>query len=442
MNNYVAAIDLGTTKVVTMVGERTDSGYRIVAFREVPSKGVIRGEVVNIQEVLDSLIPTLEEIRKENSVEIKEVYVGIAGQNIKCASARISRNRSRAENLITQDEIDEMIKEMSNSRVNAGERILHVIPQQYNVDDHIGVENAKGMTGTRIEGDYKLFIGRINSVEHSKLVINRANLKLRDLILEPVASARAVLTEDEMELGVAMIDIGGGTTDLLIYQNNIIRHTAVIPFGGNSITEDLRQGCGVSLRNAEQMKIQYGSCYSEYAPENRTVVIPGIGGRDSREVSFKVIAGIIEARVEEIIEAVLYEIENSGYQDKLGAGIVITGGGSQLTNLCQFVKYKTGYDTRIAHPGNNLVFDTSSEICRPALSTCVGLIMVGEESEHTRVEEQPSCTTLFPEDELIADTVARKTIKERGNRSRTGKNILSPIPQFFSSIFDNSNNEA
>lgn len=446
MNNYVAAIDLGTTKVVTLVGEKTESGFRIVAFREAPSKGVMRGEVVNIQEVLDSLLPTIEEIKNEHSIEIKEVYVGIAGQNIKCASARISRNRGRADNLISQDEIDDMIKEMSNSRVNAGEKILHVIPQSYNVDDHMGVENAKGMTGTRIEGDYKLFIGKINSVEHSKLVITRAGLKLRELVLEPVASAKAVLSEDEMELGVAMVDIGGGTTDLLIYHNNIIRHTAVIPFGGNSITEDLRQGCGVSLRNAEQMKIQYGSCYSEYVPENRTVIIPGLGGRESREVSFKVIAGIIEARVEEIIEAVMYEIENSGYQDRLGAGIVITGGGALLTNLSQFVKYKTGYDTRIASPSNHLCFDTSNEICRPATSTAIGLLLLGHEWEQNKVEESPSCTTtLFPEEEIVSEGASGGAQRERGGSKinpRSGRKILGSIPSFFGTIFDNSNDEA
>jgi cell division protein FtsA len=445
MSNYVAAIDLGTTKVVTLVGERTDSGYRIVAFREAPSKGVLRGEVVNIQSVLDSLQPTIEDIKKEEAIEINEVYVGIAGQNIKCVSQRLSRNRGKADNLISDSEIDDMMREMSNSRVNAGEKILHVIPQSFNVDDHIGVDNAKGMTGTRIEGDYKLFIGKINSVEHSKLVINRAGLRLRELILEPVASAKAVLSEDETELGVAMIDIGGGTTDLLIYHNNIIRHTAVIPFGGNSITEDLRQGCGVSLKNAEQMKIQYGSCYSEYAPENKTVIIPGIGGRESREVSFKVIAGIIEARVEEILEAVMYEIENSGFMDKLGAGIVITGGGSQLTNLRQFIKIKTGYDARIASPINNISYDTPSDICRPGSSTAFGLIMLGFENQDSMVNETASCTsTLFPINELTSAKSAETTPGATSAREKPlrRKNPFGNIPSFIGSIFDNTNNEA
>ena len=446
MKRYVAAIDLGTTKVVSLVGEKTGSGYKIVAFKEAPSKGVMRGEVVNIQNVLDSLIPTIREIKQEDGIEISEVYVGIAGQNIKCNTSRHSRNRGKSDELISDREIEEMEQEIFNSRVSAGEKILHVMPQSYNVDDHIGVKDPVGMTGTQIDGDYKIFIGKINSVEHSKLVINRAGLVLKEFILEPVASAKAVLSEDEMELGVAMVDMGGGTTDLLIYEDNIIRHTSVIPFGGNSITEDLSQGCGVSSRNAEQMKIQYGSCYSEYAPENKTVIIPGIGGRESREVSFKVIASIIEARVEEIIEAVMYEIENSGYQDKLRAGIVITGGASQLTNLCQFVKYKTGYDTRIASPNNSITFDSCEGVCKPSSSTAVGLIIKGFESEKSAKEvagQGQLVATLFPKEqitEIESEAAPHKTKTEK--REKRHGSFLDQTLGVLGGIFDNSDNEA
>ncbi|MFA6334511.1 MAG: cell division protein FtsA [Bacteroidales bacterium] len=447
MRKHVAAIDLGTTKVVSLVGEKTESGYKIVAFKEAPSKGVMRGEVVNIQNVLDSLIPTLQEIKQEDGIEVSEVYVGIAGQNIKCNTARHSRNRGKSDELISEKEIAEMEQEMFNSRVSAGEKILHVMPQSYNVDDHIGVKDPVGMTGTQIEGDYKIFIGKINSVEHSKLVINRAGLTLRELILEPVASARAVLTEDEMELGVAMVDMGGGTTDLLIYEDNIVRHTAVIPFGGNSITEDLRQGCGISSRNAEQMKIQYGSCYSDYAPENKTVIIPGIGGRESREVSFKVIAGIIEARVEEIIDAIMYEIENSGYQDKLRAGIVITGGGAQLTYLCNYVKYKTGYDTRIAAPNNSITFDSCDGVCKPSSSTAVGLILKGFEKESlfkgVESVEEP-IATLFPTDSIpvSANDPHQKARPIKVKREKRSGNFFDHTLGVLGGFFENTDNEA
>lgn len=445
MKKLVAAIDLGTTKVVSIVGERTESGYRIVALKEAPSKGVMRGEVVNIQNVLESLKPTLEEIRNEENIEIDEVYVGIAGQNIKCNTARISRNRSRSSEWITEKEVAEMEREMFNSRVNAGEKILHVIPQSYNIDDNTGIREAVGMTGTRIEGDYKLFIGKTNSVEHSKIVIERAGLKLKDLVLEPVASAKAVLTEDEMELGVAMVDMGGGTTDLLIIQDNIVRHTAVIPFGGNSITEDLRQGCGVSLRNAEQMKIQYGSCYSDRAPENKTVIIPGLGGRDSREVSFKVIAGIIEARVEEIVDAIMYEIENSGFQDRLHAGIVITGGASQLKDLRDYISFRTGFDARIASPNMGVTIDGCEGTYKPGSSTAVGLVIHGFELEEMKrepvIEEKPLTTELFPAESTIAskEPEIQQEKAERPNKKRSFMKNFSNI--MIGDIF-NSSNEA
>lgn len=442
MNNYVAAIDLGTTKVVTLVGEKTENGIKIIAYREAPAKGVTRGEVVNIQSVMDSLLPLIKDINQEQGIDIKEVYVGIAGQNIQCTSQRLSRNRSKSDELISDQEIENMMNEMANSRVNVGEKILHVIPQSYNVDDHIGVESASGMTGTRIEGDYKLFIGKMTSVDSSKLVIERAGLKLKSLFLEPVASAKAVLTEDEMEMGVAMIDIGGGTTDLLIYYNNIIRHSAVIPFGGNSITEDLRQGCRVSLRNAEQIKIQYGSCYSQYVMDNQTVGIPGIGSYESREVSFTVIAGIIEARVEEIIEAVMYEIENSGYAGNLGAGIVITGGGSQLTNIKDLIKYKTGYMVRQASPIYNVINDTNQEVCKPSSSTAIGLLMLGFEMPYEPFEEQATNGILFEVAEIEKVEAGTNGTNRQTQKGAKKRNALTKITEIMGTIFDNTNNEA
>ena len=442
MNNYVVAIDLGTTKVVTLVGEKTELGYKVIAYREAPTKGVIRGEVVNIQSVLDSLSPLIKDIKQELEIEIKDVYVGIAGQNIQCTVQRLSRNRDLSNDLISEAEVEEMTREIRKSRVHAGEQILDVIPQSYNVDDHIGVETASGMTGTRIEGDYKLFIGKVVSAEHSKLVIDRAGLNLKKLILEPIASAKAVLTEDEMEVGAAVIDLGGGTTDLLIYHNNIIRHSAVIPFGGNSITEDLRKCCSVSLRNAEQIKVQYGSCYSEYVQENNTVTIPGIGGFQSRELKFSVIAGIIEARVEEIIEALMYEIENSGYMDKLGAGVVITGGGAQLTNIKELFQYKTGYPVRIALPDRRVINETNQDIYKPSSSTAIGLLMLGFEKTYSCSESRPISQTLFDNKELEVDQEAPKKKKEKTKAKKTKGSFKKVYEDLVGNIFENINNEA
>ena len=377
MRNLIAAIDLGTTKVVCLVGEKTIYGIKIIAYSQAPSKGVLRGEVVNIQHVLDSMIPVVRNVENAIGEKINEVFVGIAGQNIRCCSSASETTRKNPEELITKEEIDNITKDKYGTFVQSGEKVLHVIPQSYNIDDFMGVTEPVGMIGKQICANFKLFVGRSNSAQFSQNVISRAGLKLNELILEPLASAQAVLSEEEMEVGVVMVDIGGGTTDLLIVQDNVIRHTAVIPFGGNSITEDIRVGCGISSKHAEQLKIQHGSCYSEYAPANKTIIIPGLGGRESREISFKVLAGIIEARVAEIFEAVDYEIEKSGYKNQLKGGIVLTGGSSQLQNITQLSNLITGLDTRVAFPENSITADSVEEVFKPGISTAVGLVLKG-----------------------------------------------------------------
>jgi len=454
MKKYVAAIDLGTTKVVALVGEKTENGINIISFREAPSKGIMRGEVVNIQSVLDSLNPILSEIKEETSLPIKEVYVGIAGQNIRCETNSNRRLRGKSDDLITEKEIQEMEKEMFHSRVVPGEEVLHIIPQFYNVGEYLGQTNPVGMRGNQIEANYKLFIGKTGSAEASKLVIQRTGMNLKKLILEPVASAKAVLSEDETEMGVAVIDIGGGTTDLLIYEENVIRHAAVVPFGGNSITEDIRQGCGVSQRNAEQIKIQYGTSCADYAPENKIVAIPGIGGREPREVSFKFIASIIEARMEEIVEAVMYEIDKSGYADRLQAGIVITGGGSGLSGLASYIKQKTGYDTRIASPDKNVTFVAAEGCCKPSSSTAVGLIIKGFEYEENNsvILSIPSIRgELFPSQEEVAveaapegtpQTKSKDKEKVKSEKAPKTKGFLGNIPNIFGEMFNPTNDEA
>lgn len=379
MRNLIAAIDLGTTKVVCLVGEKTANGIKIIAFSQAPSKGVMRGEVVNIQHVLDSMTPTIKEVENTIGEKINEVFVGIAGQNIRCATNGSQTIRTNPEELISAHEIDTITRNMYGTFCQGDEEVLHAIAQSYNIDDFMGVSEPVGMIGKQIAASFKLFIGKKNSAQYSNNVIKRAGLKLKELILEPLASAKAILNEEEMEVGVAMVDIGGGTCDLLIVQDNIIRHAAVIPFGGNSITEDIRIGCGISSKHAEQLKIDHGSCFSAYAPDNKRIVIPGLGGRESREISFKVLANIIEARVSEIMEAVDYEIEKSGYKKLIKGGLVLTGGSSQLANICQLSNLITGLDTRIAVPDVSIAPDSVTDIYKPTLSTAVGLIIKGFE---------------------------------------------------------------
>jgi len=233
------------------------------------------------------------------------------------------------------------------------------------------------MNGKHIFSNYKLFIGKKTSSQLRSNVMKRARLNLKGIILEPLASAKAVLDEEEKEVGVALLDIGAGTTDLLIVQDNVVRHAAVIPFGGNSITEDLKQGCGISYKVAEQLKTVHGSCMSSLA-QDKKVRINGIGGREDKEISLKIIAEIVESRVEEILEAAMYEIEKSGYKNRINAGLVITGGTSQLANLKSFSRFVTGMETRLAFPYKTMS-EAECPISKPSLSTAVGLILMGFE---------------------------------------------------------------
>ena len=378
MRHLIAAIDLGTTKVVCLVGERTPGGIKIIGYSQAPSKGVLRGEVINIQHVLDSMIPVVKDVENAIGHHINEVFVGIAGQHIRCTTMAHQATRKQPEELITEEEITGITQNMYNTFVQNGEKVLHVIPQSYNIDDYMGITEPVGMIGQQINANFKLFIGKSNSAQFSNNVINRAGLKLRELVLEPLASAKAVLTDEEREVGVAMVDIGGGTSDLIVIQDGIIRHAAVIPFGGNSITEDIRMGCGISSKHAEQLKIQHGYCISANAPK-KTIVIPGIGGREGREISFGLLASIIEARMIEIFEAVDYEIERSGFKNQLQAGIVITGGTSRMLSMCQLANMVTGLEARVAYPDENISSDSLSDVFTPAASTAVGLILNGFE---------------------------------------------------------------
>ncbi len=416
MRNLIAAIDLGTTKVVCAVGEKTTSGIKIIAHSWADSKGVLRGEVVNIQHVLDSLIPVLHNIENAIGYKINEVFVGIAGQNIRCISGTSQTPRKNPEELITHKEIDEITAGMYGTFVQNNEKVLHVIPQSYNIDDYMGVTEPVGMIGQQISANFKLFIGKNDSVKFSNNVINRAGLKLNEIILEPLASAKAVLTDEEKEVGVALLDIGGGTSDLLIIQDKIIRHAAVIPFGGNSITEDIRMGCGVTQKQAEQLKVHHGCCVSGNAPK-KAIIIPGVGGREGREISCGVLAGIIEARMAEIFEAVDYELERSGCKRFLQAGLVITGGTSKMGCISQLASTVTGLPARISSPAENICADSVLEVFSPEQATVVGLVLCGFEkvAHGGKVNTgQEISYDIYGADNIVAEPVAEtEKVKEK-----------------------------
>ena len=381
---YVAAIDIGTTKIVAIVGTKNENGkIEILGLSKALSKGVKRGVVLNIEETVNAIRTTVEDVQKRSGILFSEVFVGIAGQHIKSMKSRGYITREAYEDEIKKEEVFKLIEDMHKIHIDIGEEIIHVIPQNFIVDNETGIKSPIGICGRRLEANFHIVIGQVAAAKNIEKCIRKANLLVKDMILEPLASSDAVLTEDEKEAGVVLVDIGGGTTDVAVYYDNIIRHTAVIPFGGNVITKDIKEGCAILQRHAEQLKIQYGSALGDIAPDDKVVSIPGISGREPKEISFKSLAYIIQSRMEEIIDIVNFEIQNSGYSDKLAAGIVITGGGAMLKHLPQLMKFKTAMDVRIGIPNEHLAGNGRSEINQPMYATSVGLIMRGFEHIET-----------------------------------------------------------
>jgi len=377
---YVAAIDIGTTKIVSIVGKKNENGkIEILGLSKAPSNGVKRGVVLNIEETVGAVRKTVEDVQSRSGIAFTDVFVGIAGQHIKSMKSRGYINRDSSDDEISKDDVFKLTKDMHNIPIDIGEEIIHVIPQNFIVDNETGVKNPIGMSGRRLEANFHIVIGQVASAKNIEKCIRKSGLNVKDLILEPLASSDAVLTDDEKEAGVVLVDIGGGTTDVAVYYDNIIRHTAVIPFGGNVVTRDIKEGCSILQRYAEQLKIQYGSALGDIAAEDKVVSVPGISGREPKEISFKSLAYIIQSRMEEIIDAVNFEIQTSGYADKLAAGVVITGGGAMLKHLPQLVKFKTAMDVRIGFPNEHLSGTSKDEINQPMFATSVGLIMRGFE---------------------------------------------------------------
>jgi cell division protein FtsA len=381
MNNkeqYVAAIDIGTTKIVAIVGRKNENGkIEILGLSKALSKGVKRGVVMNIEETVTAIQTTVEDVQKRSGIMFSEVFVGIAGQHIKSMKNRGYIMRDNYEDEIKKEEVFRLIEDMHKIHIEIGEEIIHVIPQNFIVDNETGLKSPIGICGRRLEANFHIVIGQVAAAKNIEKCIRKANLSVKDMILEPLASSDAVLTEDEKEAGVVLVDIGGGTTDLAVYYDNIIRHTSVIPLGGNVVTKDIKEGCAILQRHAEQLKIQYGSALGDIAPEDKVVSIPGISGRDPKEISFRSLAYIIQSRMEEIIDFINFEIQNSGYADKLAAGVVITGGGAMLKHLPQLMKFKTAMDVRLGLPNEHLSGTGRNEINQPMYATSVGLIMRG-----------------------------------------------------------------
>ncbi|MEJ6680849.1 MAG: cell division protein FtsA [Flavobacteriales bacterium] len=378
MSEIVVGLDIGTTKIACLVGRQNDHGkIEILGMGISESVGVTRGVVSNIEKTVASIKAAVVDAEKNSNVEINVVNVGIAGQHINSLQHRGIKMRNNLETEISRNDLDELIDDMHKLVMLPGEEIIHVLPQEFIVDNEQGIKDPIGMSGVRLEANFHIITGHIAAAQNIYKCVAKAGLTVDQLILEPLASSAAVLSNEEKEAGIVLVDIGGGTTDIAIFQDGIIRHTAVIPFGGNIITEDIKKGCTIMKNQAEALKKKFGSAIASENNENEIVCIPGLRGRDPKEISLKNLANIIEARMSEIIEHIYYEIKNSGFEKELIGGIVVTGGGSQMRHITQLFEFITGMDCRIGYPNEHLYKAPNEDVVKPTYSTGVGLVMKG-----------------------------------------------------------------
>ncbi|MFN8396833.1 MAG: cell division protein FtsA, partial [Bacteroidia bacterium] len=430
----VVGLDIGTTKVCAIVGKRNEFGkINILGFGKAESDGVSRGVVVNIDKTVEAIRKAIMEAEKQSGVDINVVYVGIAGEHIRSMQHKGIITLNDPDMEISAGDVKRLHDEMFRIATPPGMEILHVLPQEYTVDNQVGIKDPVGMSGVRLEGNFHVVTGQTTAANNIYKCVRKAGLEARELVLEPLASSAAVLTDEEREAGVCLVDIGGGTTDLAIFEDNIIRHTAVIPFGGNIVTEDIKQGCSVMRRQAELLKLRFGSALATEIKDDEIITITGLQGRPPKEIRRRTLSNIIQSRMEEIVEFVAAEIKHSGYEKKLVGGIVVTGGGAMLAHTKQLIEFVTGIDTRIGMPGEHLASGLVDEVNSPMYATSAGLVIHGLIAGETQgreakaaepaVEARP--TKKDKEKEKDKDKTAR-LVTERSNL-----NIIGRVKEWF-----------
>ncbi len=391
MNNeqpIIVGLDIGTTKIAVIAGRKNEFGkLEILGFGKANSNGVKHGQVLNIDETIKAIRTALDNCFQSNpDLEVKEVYVGIAGHHIKSLQTRGDIVRQTTDDEITHKEIDQLIADQYKTYIPAGDQIIDVIPQEFTVDNFQNIPNPIGFGGVKIGANFHIITGDKNAIRNINRSVEKSGLYTKDLVLQPLASSSAVMGQEDLEAGVAIVDIGGGTTDLAVFYEGILKHTAVIPFAGENITNDIKTGLGVLKTQAEAMKVQFGSALANEAKANAYITIPGLRGMPAKEISVKNLANIIQARMQEIMDFVTYHLKQVGLENRmLNGGIILTGGGSQLKHLIQLTEYVTGLPARIGFPNEHLAAGHIEELARPTYSTCIGLILKGyDDYEHNR----------------------------------------------------------
>ena len=442
-NKISVGLDIGTTKIVAMSGVKNEYGKtQILGQGKSVSLGVHRGVVNNITQTIQSIQQAIQEAEQSSGEKISSVTVGIAGQHIRSLQHSDYITRANSELVIDEGDIERLINQVHKLVMLPGEEIIHVLPQEFKVDGQAEIKEPIGMYGGRLEANFHVVVGQVSSIRNIGRCIKSAGLDLEGITLEPLASANAVLSSEEKEAGVALIDIGGGTTDLAIFRDGIIRHTAVVPFGGNVITEDIKEGCSIIEKQAELLKIKFGSAWPGENKDNEIVSIPGLRGRDPKEITLKNLSKIIHARVVEIIEQVYVEIKNYGHEEqkkKLIAGIVLTGGGSQLKHLKQLVEYITGMDTRVGYPNEHLAGDSDKEITSPLFATSVGLVMDGlQRIDKQLLEDKVDKTPISDDSVELNETGDEEGIKPPPKPPKPTTSFLDKLTDRLKDFLDNA----
>ena len=442
-NKISVGLDIGTTKIVAMSGVKNEYGKtQILGQGKSVSLGVHRGVVNNITQTIQSIQQAIQEAEQSSGEKISSVTVGIAGQHIRSLQHSDYITRPNSELVIDEGDIERLINQVHKLVMLPGEEIIHVLPQEFKVDGQAEIKEPIGMYGGRLEANFHVVVGQVSSIRNIGRCIKSAGLDLEGITLEPLASANAVLSSEEKEAGVALIDIGGGTTDLAIFRDGIIRHTAVVPFGGNVITEDIKEGCSIIEKQAELLKIKFGSAWPGENKDNEIVSIPGLRGRDPKEITLKNLSKIIHARVVEIIEQVYVEIKNYGHEEqkkKLIAGIVLTGGGSQLKHLKQLVEYITGMDTRVGYPNEHLAGDSDKEITSPLFATSVGLVMDGlQRIDKQLLEDNLDETSISDDSVELNETGDEEGIKPPPKPPKPTTSFLDKLTDRLKDFLDNA----
>jgi cell division protein FtsA len=434
-SEIIVGLDIGTTKIACIVGRKNEFGkIEILGYGKTESIGVKRGVVANIENTVKSIRTAVDMAEAKSGVDIKYVNVGIAGQHIKSHQHRGTIIREDPDKEISLAEVEALTQKMYKLGMAPGEEIIDVIAQDYVIDNESDIREPVGMLGNTLEANFHIIIGQTAAAKNIYKCIRKANLEMVDLILEPIASADAVLGEEEKEAGVVLVDIGGGTTDIAIFHDNVIRHTAVIPFGGDVVTEDVKEGCTIIKKHAEELKVKFGSALANENRDDEVVAIPGLRGRPPKEITLKNLANIIQARMEEIVQYISFEINNSGFEKKLIAGIVLTGGGAQLKHIDQLTEFITGMDTRIGYPNEHLAKDVSDEMASPMYSTGIGLVIEGINRFNSEIRFELS--NKFEKDNVQEEEAPEpkkgKKMKKKPEDGKTGTSrFLDIIKQWF-----------